>query len=113
MIRVDNLFVPVAKELGPMKSLMRSAWIMLALAAWLAAAEFAAAAPPEVKDDAGFFSVTAVSEANVGIRALKQSFKKDLHVETFLSVPANLSEQFKKDKNKAFLEWGVKPGRQK
>ncbi len=88
-----------------MKSLMRSAWSLLALAAWLAALEPAPAAPPEVKDDAGFFSSAAVSEANAGIRELKQSFKKDLHVETFQSVPANLAEQFKKDKNKAFLDW--------
>ncbi len=88
-----------------MKSLMLSVCNVLAIAVWLATVQPTVAAPPEVKDDAEFFSAAAVSEANAGIRALKQSYKKDLHVETFLSVPANLATQLTKDKNKTFLAW--------
>src|SRR5262249_33824977 len=83
---------------------MRSVWVVAALVC-LVTARLAGAAPPEVKDDAGFFSAAAVSEANAGIRAIKQAYKKDLHIETFRALPANLAEQFKKDKSKAFLGW--------
>src|SRR5437879_3992529 len=84
---------------------MRSAGRMTALVVWLVTVALAEAAPPEVKDDAGFFSAAAVSQANNGIRAIKQAYKKDLHVETFAAVPANLSEQLKKNKNKTFADW--------
>ena len=67
----------------------------------------AAAAPPEVRDDASFFSPTAVAEANGLIRQLKQRHGKDLQVETFPEVPANLKDQFQKNKNKTFADWAV------
>src|SRR5205807_6029693 len=78
---------------------------MTALVVWLVTVALAAAAPPEVKDDAGFFSAAAVSQANAGIRVIKQLYKKDVHVETFPAVPANLLEQLKKNKNKTFADW--------
>lgn len=65
----------------------------------------AADAAPEVRDDAGFFTAAAVSEANTGIRAIKQRYKKDLLVETFLAVPADLKEQLQENKNKTFVDW--------
>src|SRR5207245_1509294 len=105
MTGVPNLSLPVAKELAPMKSNLRCAWSLTPLVIWLLAVELAGAAPPEVSDAAGFFSAAAVSQANTGIQEIKQLYKKDLHVETFKAVPADLAEQLKKDRNKTFATW--------
>src|SRR5437016_4899430 len=88
-----------------MMSHMRSAWRFIPVVVWLVSVELAAAAPPPIKDDGGFFSAAAASEADAGIRAIKQLFNKDLYFETFKTVPANLMEQLKKDKNKTFVDW--------
>ncbi len=65
------------------------------------------AAPPEVRDDASFFGPAAVSQANAGIQEIKRLYKKDLHVETFPTPPANLKDSFQKNQNKAFYDWAA------
>lgn len=74
---------------------------------WLAVACRVWAAPPEVRDEASFFSPAAVGQANASIQQMKRLYKKDLHVETFLSPPANLKDQFQKNQNKAFADWAA------
>jgi hypothetical protein len=100
--------IATPEETVPMLINLRWSRSLTALAAWLAIVGFAQAAPPEVKDDAGFFSPAAVSQANLRISSIKQLYKKDLHVETFKEVPADLLESLNKDKKKTLTDWAVR-----
>lgn len=80
----------------------------IGLAVWLASMGFARAAPPEVKDEAGFFSPAAVSQANLRIQNIKQLYRKDLHIETFKGMPADLRDAVAQDKKKALTDWAVR-----
>src|ERR1700681_3147313 len=62
------------------------------LGAWLVLAGNVRA---QVKDDAGFFSAAAVSQANEIARDIKLSYGKDFKVETFRMVPPDRAAKFK------------------
>lgn len=62
---------------------------------------FASSSSAQVKDDASFFSAAAVAEAKEGIQQIKQTFKKDFVVETYLKAP---SKDFKAKDFEAFAE---------
>jgi uncharacterized membrane protein YgcG len=79
--------------------------MVLLAAVWLTLLGAVSAAPPEVRDAASFFSPAAVNQANAGIQEIKRLYKKDLHVETFPTPPANLKDQFQKNQAKAFVDW--------
>ena len=51
------------------------------------------AALADVRDNAGFFSEDAVRQANFDLRDVKQKYGKDLLVETYPAVPAELQSQ--------------------
>lgn len=70
----------------------------------------------DVRDDASFFSPAEVKKANLEIRHLKDTHRRDLVVETFRSVPPNRSAQVrgmsKDQRDKFFADWGRDRGRQ-
>jgi uncharacterized protein len=89
-----------------MRSLLRHRLPAL-LAAVLAVAP-AAAATPEVRDDAGFFSASAIHKANEIIRDIEQRDHKDLLIETFKSPPddkVKLMERAERDR--FFNTWAI------
>src|SRR5260370_374313 len=60
----------------------------------------------QVKDDAGFFSAGAVSQADQAIRQIKQGWNKDVKIETFKSAPADKLEGLDKEaRNRFFADW--------
>ena len=63
--------------------------------------------PPEVRDDAGFFSPAVVSLANTRILYLKRMFKVDFEVETYKEVPASYRAAVEADKAKGFDQWAT------
>jgi uncharacterized protein len=75
----------------------------------------AASAAPQVKDDAGFFSESAIRKANEGIREIERRFHKDLLIETFLTPPddeANKVRQMDKaERERFFNEWALRRAR--
>jgi hypothetical protein len=84
-------------------------WLLLTgvLVGWLGLAGPAAAVfPPPIKDEAKFFSAEAVEKANKKIREIYSTYKKDVVIETYAAIPADLEKKFK-DKGKAefFKEW--------
>ncbi len=90
-----------------MLSNLRWARSLAVLVVGLAVCGLVQAAPPEVKDDAGFFTPAAVSQANTNIQNIKRLYKKDLHLETFPEVPAELAEALAKDKKKTLTDWAA------
>jgi hypothetical protein len=71
-------------------------WIGLALFIGLLAVAPVRAAAPEVKDEAKFFSASAVEKANGEIAAINRKYRKDLLIETLESPPADQAEKFAK-----------------
>lgn len=75
----------------------------------------AQAAVAEVRDEAQFFSASAVAQANEGIQEIKQRYKKDLRIETIRQVPddkraeANSSDE--KVKGRFFANWAIQRAR--
>ena len=65
------------------------------------------AEPPEVRDDAGFFTPAVVSQANARILYLKRLFKKDLQIESFKEVPASRRAAIEADRQTGFREWAA------
>jgi hypothetical protein len=69
--------------------------------------------PPPVKDEAKFFSADALGKANKKVKEIYDKYKKDVVVETFAAVPADLKKKLEdlEDKKKAkgraefFGEW--------
>ena len=66
----------------------------------------------EVKDNAGFFSENAKSEANRRILDIEKRFKHDLVIETFTSIPEDVKSGVNlKDKtaaNRMYDQWARK-----
>jgi uncharacterized membrane protein YgcG len=77
----------------------------------LAALFFILAEPvqAQVKDDAGFFTAPAVSQADQVIKQINQGWNKDVKVETVKGVPADKLEKFKTldkgERNKFYEDW--------
>ncbi len=90
-----------------MSCIHRLARNSIALAVSVMFLGFAQAAPPEVVDGGGFFSAAAEADANARIRSIKQLYKKDIHIETFTEVPANLQAALQKDKKKTMTDWAA------
>ena len=88
------------------------------LAGWLAAAApvSAMAVAPVIKDEGKFFSEGAVDNANNKIREIHHDFGKDLLIETFASVPADLAKdvdlQDKEARSKFFEKWARERARE-
>lgn len=60
-----------------------------------------AAAAPEVKDAAEFFSPAAVAKANEAIKEIKLQYHKDLAIDTFKTIPAERNKDAKDLKGEA------------
>jgi uncharacterized membrane protein YgcG len=72
----------------------------------------AKAASPAVYDNAGFFSPDAVAQANQTIADIKKSTGKDVMVETYSSIPADMQATYNSaDKNAFFEQWLVSRAR--
>jgi uncharacterized protein len=80
------------------------------LAGLLAAAGLASAAvPPVVKDEGKFFSAEALDKANRKIKQIYQRFEKDVVIETFAAIPADLEKKYKEEEKAPFFnEWARK-----
>jgi len=64
--------------------------------------------PPPVKDDAKLFSPETLEKANKKIRALYGESRKDVVIETYLTIPADLEKKYKElGKAKFFAEWAA------
>jgi uncharacterized membrane protein YgcG len=64
------------------------------------------AATPQVADGAMLFSEEAVSEANDIIRLIRQSYGRDVMVETYPEVPADLKDELQRDgKEQFYADW--------
>ncbi len=83
--------------------------------ALLGGAQICLAGAAGVQDDAGFFSETAKADASFNIRALQESLKKDVLVETFQEIPADVKQGVNlRDKtalNRMFEQWSVNRAR--
>ena len=68
-----------------------------------------------IQDDAGFFSESAKADASFNIRELQKTLKKDVCVETFKEIPADVKQgvnpQNKAALNRMFDQWAVKRAR--
>src|ERR1044071_5917665 len=63
----------------------------------------------EVKDSTGLFSEKAVEQANASMRQLKQQYGKEMVVEVFPEIPADLKDQYNANQKETFFrQWGVK-----
>ncbi len=91
----------------------RSLLLLSCLALFGAAPAFAR--PEPIQDNAGFFSPQAKSEAARKIAELERSAKKEVVVETFAELPADLRQGVNvSDKaalNRIFEQWAVKEAR--
>jgi uncharacterized membrane protein YgcG len=69
-----------------------------------------------VRDNGNFFSDSATEGANRRISEIKTQFKKDLVVETFKTIPEEISQGVdltdKSARNKMFEQWTVKEAKQ-
>jgi hypothetical protein len=92
-----------------MSAFCRLALIPAIVTGWLLTAGSALALTPQVKDDAGFFSADAVKKANAIIRDIENQFKKDLVIETYMTVPAGKIKEAsdKGSRGPFFHDWAV------
>src|SRR5947208_653015 len=74
---------------------------------WLGFVSSAAAVfPPPVKDEAKFFSMSALDKANKKIKEIYRDYHLDVVVETMPAIPADLQAKYKEEgKNRFFSEW--------
>ncbi|MGH7226830.1 MAG: TPM domain-containing protein, partial [Gemmataceae bacterium] len=82
-------------------------WLLIPtlLMGWLGLTVVASAAvAPIIKDDGKFFSAEAVNKANDKIKKIAQDHNKDLLIETFPEIPADLKKDYTPDKKKEFFE---------
>ena len=91
-----------------MLSYLRCALVPMLVVGLLFAAEWAAAASPEVKDGAGFFSADVVKKANEQIKEIKEHHQKDMMIETVTAAPKEAQELRGDARNKFFEEWAAK-----
>jgi uncharacterized membrane protein YgcG len=67
----------------------------------------ARAEPFTIKDDGHFFSAEALKKANATIAAIKERYNKDLAIETYAEIPADLKADYDADKKEQFFRtWG-------
>src|SRR5579875_1715920 len=84
-----------------------SRWLLIPalLIGWLGLSTGAfAAVAPVIKDDGKFFSAEAVEKANAQIKKIAQDYDKDLLIETFPTIPADLKKDYQPEKKKEFFE---------
>jgi len=94
------------------RGVMPSLISLLASMLFLLPAAPARGAQPQVKDGANFFSSGAVRKANDTIADIKQRYGKDLMIETFAEIPADMQDRYRRDgKEKFFQEWVTERGR--
>jgi uncharacterized protein len=62
----------------------------------------ARAATPEVRDEGGVFSATAIEKANQVIRTIHRDLRKELLVETFASVPKDRVNDYARNREEFF-----------
>jgi uncharacterized protein len=88
----------------------RSVLVPALLAGWLATAGRAAAVfPPPIRDEGKFFSAEALEKANRKVRQIYQRFQKDVVIETFPAIPADLEQKYKEEEKAQFFnEWARK-----
>ena len=60
---------------------------------------------PEVRDNAGIFSATAVKQADETIRNLQRDFRKELLVETFAGVPETRTNDYVRNREEFFTSF--------
>jgi uncharacterized membrane protein YgcG len=76
----------------------------------------ASAATPGVKDEAGFFSETAIRKANDAMRDIERRFHKDFVIETFRTPPDEQADKVrnmaKAERERFFNEWAVRRARE-
>jgi hypothetical protein len=91
-------------------------WLLPAglLVGWLGLVGPAAAVfPPPIKDDAKLFSAEAVEKANKKIREIYSTYRKDVVIETYAAIPADLEKKYKeKGKAEFFKEWAEARGKE-
>jgi uncharacterized protein len=85
-----------------MRSLIRRSLVMGLVAVSCLGAVRAHAVGPEVRDNAGLFSTTAVKQADEAIRNIQRDFRKDLLVETFAGVPENRTNDYARNREEFF-----------
>lgn len=61
--------------------------------------------PPPIKDEAKFFSAVAIEKANKKVRDIYRASHRDVVVETFLAIPADLQAKYKEDKQRFYIQW--------
>src|SRR5579875_2331013 len=84
-----------------------SRWLLIPalLIGWLGLSTGAfAAVAPVIKDDGKFFSAEAVEKANAQIKKIAQDYDKDLLIETFPTIPADLKKDYQPEKKREFFE---------
>lgn len=89
----------------------RPNWLLVALmlSALLSCVQTSIAAVPKVADEGKFFSPEAIEKANQKLKEIKTEFGKDVLIETFPAVPADLDAKFKSlGKNEFFKQWAVR-----
>ena len=87
-------------------------WVLLPalVVGWLAAGPAAA----QVIDKGEIFSSKAVDQADRRIKEIKQNSKKDLVIETFKEIPADLKKDYKESDKKAFFQhWALERARER
>jgi TLP18.3/Psb32/MOLO-1 phosphatase superfamily protein len=89
-------------------------WLPMIFGLWMGSS--ARAVTPQVKDEAAFFSATAVEKANREIAEIERRFHRDFVIETFRTVPADKVEQVKamdhRGREAFFQKWGNERFRQ-
>jgi uncharacterized membrane protein YgcG len=87
--------------------LSRRSLLPILLLCWLIPAHPAwAVYPPPVKDEGKFFSKDALDKADKKIKEIYDRFHKDVVVETFPSIPADLEAKYRElGRKKFFVDW--------
>src|SRR5690349_9357226 len=60
----------------------------------------ARAAEPAIRDDAGFFKPETLQKAMEGLQAIQRAYRKQVVIETFAAIPANLQSRFSASSDK-------------
>src|SRR5215204_1720795 len=90
-----------------MSSLSRVAFSLLLVFGWMWIVRLPdGSALAEVKDETGMFSPSAISQADQATRQIKQKYGKEMLVEVFPEIPAELRGQYSQDrKDQFFAAW--------
>lgn len=81
----------------------------LCVACWLGIIGSAQAVfPPPIKDDGKFFNPETLEKAAKKIRDIYSTYFKDVVIETFAAIPADLEKKYKEEGKSFFREWAEK-----